>query len=140
MKLPYLALAALAAGLLATPAHAQPEIVNVQLDSATVLMNGRGFVPADNVVRGTLAEGADEEFELELDGTEYVVMAFCDARCSDLDLVLSDESGEEVDSDRALDDYPVLTVDGQSGTFVLSVQMATCSGQCHYGVQVFRKR
>jgi hypothetical protein len=142
MKLPYIAVAAIAAALLSTPAQAQPGIVATQLDSAVVLMGGNGFVPADDAVRGTLAEGADEEFELDLEsGTQYFVVGVCDGGCSDLDLVLTNSSGEEVESDRELDDVPMLAIQGQSGSFVLSVQMATCgSSECHYGVRVFRSR
>jgi hypothetical protein len=142
MKLPYIALAAVAAALLSTPAQAQPGIVTTQLDSAVVLMGGQGFVPADEAVRGTLAEGDDEEFELELEsGTQYFVVGVCDGGCSDLDLVLTDGDGDEVEADREMDDVPMLAIEGQSGNFVLSVQMATCSSsECHYGIRVFRSR
>lgn len=141
MKLPYIALAAAALALLSTPAHAQPGIVTTQLDSAVVLMGGNGFVPADDAVRGTLPEGEDEEFELELEaGTQYFVVGVCDGGCSDLDLVLT-RGDDEIESDRELDDVPMLAIQNQSGTFVLSVQMATCSSnECHYGVRVFRSR
>ncbi len=142
MKLPFIALAAAAAALLSTPAQAQPAIITTQLDSAVVLMRAQGFTPADDAVRGTLAEGADEEFELDLEsGTNYLVVGVCDGGCSDLDLVLTNGSGEEVESDRELDDVPMLAIEGQSGSFVLSVQMATCTlNECHYGVRVFRSR
>ena len=141
MKLPFIALAAVAAALVSTPAQAQDDIVTTQLDSAVVLMRGQGFTPADEPVRGQLAQGDDEEFELELEsGTQYFVVGVCDGGCSDLDLVLTDGSGEEVEADRELDDVPMLAIQGQSGSFVLSVQMATCSGQCGYGVRVFRSR
>jgi hypothetical protein len=141
MKLPYIALAAAAVALLSTPAHAQPGIVTTQLDSAVVLMGGNGFVPADDAVRGTLPEGEDEEFELELEaGTQYFVVGVCDGGCSDLDLVLT-RGDDEIEADRELDDVPMLAIQNQSGTFVLSVQMATCSSnECHYGVRVFRSR
>lgn len=142
MKLPYIALAAIAAALLSTPAQAQPGIVTTQLDSAVVLMGGNNFVPADDAVLGTLGEGEDEEFELDLEaGNQYFVVGVCDGGCSDMDLVLTNSSGEEVESDREMDDVPMLAIQGQSGSFVLSVQMATCSSdECHYGVRVFRSR
>ena len=142
MKLSFIALAAVAAAMLATPAQAQPQIVTTQLDSAVVLMRAQGFTPADDAVRGTLAQGADEEFELDLEsGTNYFVVGVCDGGCKDLDLVLTSSEGEEVEADRELDDVPMLAIEGQRGSFVLSVQMATCeSGECHYGVRVFRSR
>lgn len=142
MKLPFIALAAVAAALLADPAQAQQGIVNTQLDSAVVLMQGQGFTPADEPVTGRLAQGDDEEFELDLEsGSQYFVVGVCDGGCSDLDLVLTRSGGDEVEADRELDDVPMLAIQGQSGSFVLSVQMATCSAdQCHYGVRVFRSR
>jgi hypothetical protein len=141
MKLPFIALAAIAAALVSAPAQAQEEIVTTQLDSAAVLMAGQGFTPADDAVRGALDDGEDEEFELELEaGTQYFVVGVCDGDCSDLDLVLTDSDGEEVEADREMDDVPMLAIEGQSGTFVLSVQMADCSADpCYYGVRVFRK-
>lgn len=141
MKLSAVALAALGAALLsAVPAHAQSEIIRTQLDSAVSHMRAQGFVPADAPVGGRLAQGADEEFELEIEaGTTYFVVGVCDGGCSDLDLVLTDASGKEVDSDRELDDVPMLALQGLRGTHVLSVAMATCgSAACEYGVRVFR--
>jgi hypothetical protein len=142
MKLPYIALAAIACALLSTPAQAQPGIVTTQLDSAVVLMGGNNFVPVDDAVTGTLGEGEDEEFELDLEaGNQYFVVGVCDGGCSDMDLVLTNSSGQEVEADREMDDVPMLAIEGQSGSFVLSVQMATCSSdECHYGVRVFRSR
>lgn len=141
MKLSYIVFAAVAAALLAGPAQAQREIVVTQLDSAVVLMAGQGFVPSDDAVVGTLPQGEDEEFEVELaSGSQYFVVGVCDGGCSDLDLVLS-RGSDEVESDRKLDDVPMLAISGESGTFVLSVQMATCSSsECHYGVRIFRNR
>lgn len=141
MKLSYIALAAFAAALLSSPAQAQADVVTRQLDGVVAGMAERGFVPLADAIMGTLAAGGDEEFELELEGNDYAVMAFCDNGCTDLDLALADEDGDEVESDRADDDYPVLTLASQRGTFVLSVEMAACSrAECHYGVRVFRKQ
>lgn len=141
MKLSFIALAAVAAALLADPAQAQREVVITQLDSAIVLMAGNGFSPSDDPVMGTLPQGEDEEFEVELDsGSDYFVVGVCDSGCSDLDLVLT-RGSDEVEADREMDDVPMLTLEGQGGSFVLSVQMATCSSsECHYGVRIFRKR
>lgn len=141
MKLSFIALAAAAAALLADPAQAQREIVTTQLDSAIILMAAEGFTPSDDPVMGTLAQGDDEEFEVELEsGSQYFVVGVCDTGCSDLDLVLT-RGDDEIESDRKLDDVPMLAIADQSGTFVLSVQMATCeSSQCHYGVRIFHKR
>jgi len=142
MKLSLIVLAAAAAAMFSSPAQAQPAIITTQLDSAVVLMRGNNFSPVDEPVTGTLPQGEDEEFELDLEeGSSYFVVGVCDGDCSDLDLVLTNRAGEEVESDREMDDVPMLAIEGQSGSFVLSVQMATCSSsQCHYGVRVFRSR
>ncbi len=140
MKLRSLLLAA-AALLVATTAEAQANIVRTQLDSAVVLMRGQGFVPLDDAVTGTLATGADEEFEIDLEaGVTYMVVGVCDGGCSDLDLVLSDDDGDEMEADREMDDVPMLAIENTRNVeAVLKVQMATCStAQCHYGVRVFR--
>jgi hypothetical protein len=140
MKLRSFLLAA-AALLVATSAEAQASLVRTQLDSAVVLMRGQGFVPLDDAVTGTLATGADEEFEIDLEaGVTYMVVGVCDGGCSDLDLVLSDDDGEEMEADREMDDVPMLALENTRNVeAVLKVQMATCSSaQCHYGVRVFR--
>ena len=139
MKLPFVALAALAAALIAAPAQAQEQIVTTQLDSAVVLMAGQGFTPADDAVRGSLDQGEDEEFELELEaGKTYIIMAVCDGDCSDLDLALT-SSGQDVDSDYEPDDVPMVMVEVErSATYNLKVEMATCSVEpCAFGVAVF---
>jgi hypothetical protein len=143
MKLSCIALAAVAAALVSVPAQAQPEVVTNQVSIADSIMSERDFLPVDEVVMGTLAAGADEEFELVLEnGADYMVLGVCDNACSDVDLVLTDESGTEVEADRETDDKPVLVrVGDPGGTFVLSVVMAACSREeCHYGVRVFRKQ
>ncbi|HEX2076393.1 MAG TPA: hypothetical protein VHG08_01755 [Longimicrobium sp.] len=143
MKLSLFAVAAAACALASTPAQAQPEVVTDQLESAASMMAEDGFLPADEPVTGTLAQGDDEEFELDLQaGVSYFIVGVCDNDCSDLDLVLTDEGGDEVDSDRKLDDIPMLVLEAErTGSYVLSVQMATCdASRCHYGVRVFQQR
>lgn len=142
MKMRFLALAA-AAALLSVPAHAQPEVVSNQMRQADSIMAEQNFSPVDEIVRGTLAQGADAEFEVDLErGSDYIMVGFCDNGCTDLDLVLSDGDGDEVSSDLELDDKPVVAVEGTSGgTYVLEVKMATCGrDECHYGFRVFRRR
>lgn len=143
MKLSLLAFAAAAVALVSTPAQAQPGVITMQLDSAVSMMANEGFLPADEPVTGTLAQGDDEEFELDLQsGVSYFIVGVCDSDCSDLDLVLTDERGDEVESDRELDDVPMLVLEAErTGSYVLSVQMATCSTRvCYYGVRVFQQR
>jgi hypothetical protein len=141
MKVPVLALAACAAALLfAAPAHAQPQIIRTQLDSASSLMRAQGFSLQDDIVSGDLNEGEEEEFELELAGGKtYIIVGVCDGDCSDLDMVIATTGGQEVDSDYELDDVPMVMVEVASGTtYNLTVKMATCSvAPCAFGVGVF---
>ena len=141
MKLPVIALAAFGAALLfAAPAAAQPAIIRTQLDSAAVLMGGNGFRLQDDIVSGDLRQGQNEEFELQLEaGKTYIIVGVCDGDCSDLDMALTTSGGDEVDSDYADDDVPMVTVEVQrSATYNLMVRMAACSIEpCAYGVSVF---
>ena len=140
MKLSFIALAAVGAALLsAAPAAAQPGVVRTQLDSAATLMGNEGFRAQDDFVTGTLAAGGEEEFELELQGGRtYIIVGVCDADCSDLDMALTTAGGEDVDSDYELDDVPMVMVEVAAGqVYRLKVEMATCDGNCHYGVGVF---
>lgn len=141
MKLPFIALAAVAVSALFAPteARAQGDVIRIQLDSAAVLMRGQGFQLQDDVVTGDLGSGQDEEFELELEaGRTYIIMGVCDNSCSDLDMSLTTSGGADVDSDYELDDVPMVSVEVErSGTYRLKVEMATCTGSCDYGVAVF---
>jgi hypothetical protein len=141
MKLPVIALAAMGAALLfAAPAAAQPNVVRTQLDSAATLMSNEGFRLQDEVVTGDLRQGQDEQFELELQGGKtYIIIGVCDGDCTDLDMALSTASGEDVDSDYAEDDVPMVTVEvAQGATYRLMVRMAACSVEpCGFGVGVF---
>ena len=140
MRLSFLALGAIAAALLsAAPAAAQPSAVQTQLDSASTLMGREGFSAQDDFVTGQLEAGEDEEFELELEGGKtYVIVGVCDNDCTDLDMALTTAGGDDVDSDYELDDVPMVMVEVAEGaTYRLKVEMATCDGNCHYGVGVF---
>lgn len=142
MKLPVIALAIMGAALsfaAPAPAYAQ-NVIQVQLDSAAVLMGNRGFSKQDEFVTGDLRQGQDEEFELELQGGKtYIIVGVCDGDCSDLDMALSTSAGEDVDSDYAEDDVPMVMVEVPSNsTYKLMVRMAACSVEpCGFGVGVF---
>lgn len=130
----------------AAPAAAQPRmdaVVRTQLDSAVVLMRGQGFALQGALRAGALANGAQEELRLDLQGgNTYMIMGVCDVDCDDLDLLLSDAAGNEVDSDYLVDDVPMVTAEvGRSGAYTLTVSMASCSIEpCGYGIAVFAQR
>lgn len=54
------------------------------------------------------------------------IYASCDADCADLDLFLYTESGVLVDSDDALDSFPIITAPYE-GTFSVQVTMPSCN-------------
>lgn len=140
MKLPFLVLAAAAATLAAAPAQAQLDpTVRTQLDSAAVLMRGRGHTLKQQPVGGTLGAGAQDTKQIQLTAGSYVIVGTCDQDCSDLDMMIADSNGSAVASDMEADDVPMLVVEVPAdATYTLTVQMASCSTSvCHYGFSIF---
>jgi len=74
-------------------------------------------------------------------GKDYVIVGVCDTDCEDLDLKLFDENDNEIDTDTATDDFPILRVVPKwTGRFDLKVVMASCKERyCYYGVGVYAK-
>ncbi|EDZ95223.1 hypothetical protein AmaxDRAFT_2136 [Limnospira maxima CS-328] len=72
-------------------------------------------------------------------GSSYILVGVCDEDCRDIDLSLYDENNNLIDSDTALDDYPMVEVDPKwSGRFKVEVTMANCNAStCYYGVGGF---
>jgi hypothetical protein len=140
-----LAVACVLAGV-AAPAAAQPgmdAVVRTQLDSAVVLMRGQGFALQGAFRAGALADGGQEELRVELQaGNAYMIMGVCDVDCDDLDLLLADAAGTEVDSDYLPDDVPMVAATvSRGGAYRLTVSMASCSIEpCGYGIAIFAQR
>lgn len=145
MKKHFTIAAAAALALLAgtTDASAQDQWtqqVRAQLTAASEMFESEGFASTHEVVTGSLAAGATEQVDMELEaGVEYVIVGVCDVDCSDVDLFLRDRSGRMVDSDIELDDVPIVTVTpARTGTYTLEVRMVTCSAApCRYGVGTY---
>ena len=131
--------------LLPCAASAQDEWeqqVRSMLSSAGRTYEESGYEMTHQIHMGSLGQGASEVVELQLDITrEYQILGACDNDCTDLDLTLSTGSGEQVDQDIELDDFPIVSVTvARSGTFRLDVSMATCSAEpCRYGIGVFAR-
>ena len=103
-------------------------------------LESRGYSLTHNIFTGSLDKGENEFVSVRLDiGTEYQLMGACDTDCSDLDLVLYDSNGREIDNDLQMDDYPVVSVTpSHSGTYRVKVIMANCTAEpCRYGIGVF---
>ncbi|HEY7770282.1 hypothetical protein, partial [Longimicrobium sp.] len=131
MKLKTLAPALACAALFcATPARAQQgqALVRVLLDSATTLVENQDYEEARAPVFGRLEEDQDEEFQLRVRaGHTYVFVGVCDENCSDLDIVVTDEDGDELESDVELDDTPMVVLEAEETTTItVTVSMATC--------------
>ena len=142
MKLKPLSLALACAALFcATPAPAQQGqgLVRVLLDSATTLVENGDFEEARGPVFGHLEEDQDEEFQLRVRaGHTYIFVGVCDENCSDLDIVITDEDGDELESDVELDDTPMVVLEAEETTTItVKVSMATCRDDCHYGMGMY---
>jgi hypothetical protein len=147
MKRTALALAAVAGMLVSTTAAALPQdewVAQVRrlLQTAGQTFESRGYSMTHRIYTGSLDQGANEMVSLDLQiGTQYQIMGACDNDCSDLDFVLYDAGGNQVDQDVELDDVPIVSVTpSRSGTYRVKVTMATCKAEpCRYGIGVFGK-
>jgi len=146
MKRTALALAAVAAAFIATTAAAPQDewVAQVRriLQNVGKSFEERGYSMTHRIYTGSLNNGRNEMVGLDLDiGTQYAIMGACDTDCSDLDFVLYDPAGNQVDDDVEMDDAPLVTVTPRrSGTYRVKVVMATCTAEpCRYGVAVFGK-
>ena len=116
--------------------------VRAQLDRFGTLVTERGYHQTHQIKTGSLRERENEYLSLELDaGREYALLGVCDEDCSDIDLRLFDQDGDEVDADVETDDYPVVSVrPDRTARYRVKVIMATCStSPCFYGVGVYAK-
>jgi hypothetical protein len=77
-------------------------------------------------------------FELKK-GRAYVLASVCDTDCSDIDIEVYDENGNEAGEDSASDAVAAVGFAPQStGVFTVEVTMAACSTDpCFFGVGVF---
>ena len=135
----------LAFALLALPASAlaQDEFeqqVRAQLDAVSESIRNDGYRLVHELYMGQLDEDGEESVTFDLGrGQTYMIMGVCDADCSDLDLVLYDGDGDEVDSDLELDDVPIVSVSvDRADSYRVDVTMAACSAEpCRFGIGVY---
>jgi hypothetical protein len=104
----------------------------------------KGYTPAVNatVRAGVLAEGKRVTTPVKLSsGKNYGFLAICDASCQDMDLTLTDSSGNEVADDTTTQqDAAVQYTPKKTGQHFLTVEMATCKNiDCAYGIGSYRK-
>lgn len=100
----------------------------------------QGYAAVTAMVTGNLNASANTSHALTLTGgRNYVIIGVCDRDCTDVDLRLYDPMGNNIATDVATDDHPVLRFTAAtSGSYRLQVEMAACShNPCYYGVQLF---
>lgn len=116
--------------------------VRDQIRRAGRILEDRGYELSHDPFTGSLDNHESESLTLNLrSGNDYAIIGVCDEDCSDIDLRLFDEDGDEVDADVETDDNPVVQISPRSsGKYRIKVVMATCStSPCFYGVGVFSK-
>ncbi len=71
-------------------------------------------------------------------GRSYAFIGACDNECSNLDLILEDGSGAQIDSDVLPDDYPLVEVTPPAdGVYTLRIQLRACSiGPCYVAARL----
>ena len=143
---PALVLALLTWSGFATPAQAQTEYesqVRFQLDLVKTFAQSVGWQQTHNYRIEALEDDADDYYTAEMDaGWEYRIVAFCDNDCTDIDLYLEDENGNEIDSDVSTNDVPIIECrPSWTGQFQIRVRMYECEVEpCYFGVGVFGRR
>lgn len=129
------------------PAHAQGENqwrsqVERYLKNSSKNLTDRGYEQTHETQIGSLRDNENESFTLTLHaGTKYALVGKCDDDCHDIDLVLYDADGDQVDSDIENDDYPLVQVTpSETQRYRVKVIMANCqTNPCWYGIGVYGK-
>ncbi len=130
-----------------TPAQAQSDNqwrtqVETYLKTASKGLSDRGYGQTHETQIGSLHDNENDSFTLTLHaGTRYALVGVCDNDCKDLDLVLYDADGDQVDSDIQNDDYPLVQVTpSETQRYRVKVVMANCqTNPCWYGIGVYGK-
>lgn len=134
-------LAALAFAPLQAAAQSQWEQqVLEQIRTASELFAPEGYALVGDAQMGSLHDEASEDFHVTLNaGVSYVLVGVCDNDCPDVDLMLLDDSGNEVDSDYETDAVPIVEVTPfRTQSYRVHVYMADCQSEpCFYGVGVY---
>ena len=139
--------ATLALTLALRSAHAQSDNqwrtqVEGYLKQAAKTLTERDYEQTHETQIGSLHDNENDSFTLTLHaGTRYALVGVCDNDCKDLDLVLYDADGNQVDADIQNDDYPLVqTTPSETQRYRVKVVMADCrTNPCWYGIGVYGK-
>jgi hypothetical protein len=136
------AIALVAAGPAAAFDDQWAQQVHRYMDAAAKPFFDRGYRYGGFSHSGSLNNAMKERLTVRLGaGLTSQIMGGCDKDCSDLDLVLYDAAGNQVDSDVQADDYPIVSTRPSSdAVYTLEVRMAKCSAEpCRYAIQQYVK-
>jgi hypothetical protein len=135
-----------ALAFVAKPALAQEnrwrEQVENQLKNAAKTLRDKGYDQTHETQIGSLHDNENDSFTLTLhSGTSYALVGVCDNDCKDIDLVLYNADGDQVDSDIQNDDVPIVQVTPrETQRYRVKVIMADCrTSPCWYGIGVYGK-
>jgi hypothetical protein len=134
-----------AMGLIAGPAAAQlapddAQVIGRQLRAYEQAHTGQGLQRVFGPRMGQAREGATQAFTIPLQSRRvYALVGACDRDCTDLDFRLFDPNGQEVGSDLAADDAPMVRLRaGPAGRYRLEVIMVTCAtNPCAFALNVY---
>jgi hypothetical protein len=123
----FAAAAILSALSFAGPAAAEPTLAEnlAEVDAAAA---SEGLAEAAGPFSGALGAGDRTRFRFPvLTGVDFLAVAVCDQDCGDLDLLLYNLEGDQLDSDVALDAHPSLGITTEtSGIAEVEVVMVQC--------------
>jgi hypothetical protein len=141
----------LSGGEPAPRAHAQAdsdsasflEVVKSELDDAGQTQTANGYMEFGHDVIGPATlegDGKRESYMLEA-GRAYVFTGACDQDCNDADMEILDAEGQQVASDVAPDDRPVVGITPpRAGQYTVRIWLSNCSQQpCYVGFRSFRR-
>ncbi len=126
------------------PAHGQDyaDFVWRQLQDQYDVVTTLGDYRLLNYIMGAMNEDATESWTFPLiANTDYVITGACDVDCSDIDIVVKDAFGNEVNSDRLTDDQPIVEfVASQQGEYTIEIKMFSCAVEpCYFGFGIFQR-
>lgn len=105
------------------------------------MLEPQGLQATREIYTGSLNSDSDRDQWITLKGgEEYALLGVCDEECNDIDLFLYDEKGNEIDSDTASDDVPVVVVNpSRSARYRVHLSMFDCDVEpCLYAVGLYR--
>jgi len=125
-------------------AHAQAQsLITTYLDRYTgQIAAGWVRVPSVGDTITGLSLGGEHRLQVSLRASQaYAFIGACDNECDNVDLILEDASGSQVDSDVLADDYPLVEVTPPADAiYTLRIQLKTCTiAPCFVGARLVRQ-